>query len=79
MNQTGLQHLLDIESLSQQQLNSLLDLSRQVAHDTGSFANRLEGRVLINLFLEPSTRTRVSFEMAAKRLGMHGGTFDFVE
>lgn len=71
MNQTGLQHLLDIESLSQQQLNSLLGLSRQVAHDSGSFANRLEGRVLINLFLEPSTRTRVSFEMAAKRLGMH--------
>jgi len=71
LNQTGLQHLLDIESLSQQQLNSLLELSRQVAHDTGSFANRLEGRVLINLFLEPSTRTRVSFEMAAKRLGMH--------
>lgn len=71
MNQTGLQHLLDIESLSQQQLASLLELSGQIANDTPAFANRLEGRVLINLFLEPSTRTRISFEMAAKRLGMH--------
>ena len=71
MNQTGLQHLLDIESLSQHQLSSLLDLSHQIGRDTGAFANRLKDRVLINLFLEPSTRTRVSFEIAAKRLGMH--------
>ena len=28
----------------------------------------LRGRTVINLFLEPSTRTRVSFEIAAKRL-----------
>ena len=71
MNQTGLQHLLDIESLSQQQLTSLLKLSSQIARNTDSFSNRLDGRVLINLFLEPSTRTRISFEIAAKRLGMH--------
>jgi aspartate carbamoyltransferase catalytic subunit len=31
--------------------------------------SRLAGRVVVNLFLEPSTRTRVSFEIAAKRLG----------
>ncbi len=71
MNQTDLQHLLDIESLSQQQLISLLESSHQIAHDPGVFSNRLKGRVLINLFLEPSTRTRVSFEIAAKHLGMH--------
>jgi aspartate carbamoyltransferase catalytic subunit len=71
MNNPGMQHLLDIESLSQQQLKSLLELSRQVAHNPGGFAHRLDDRVLINLFLEPSTRTRVSFEIAAKRLGMH--------
>lgn len=64
------QHLLDIADLDQQQLTSLLDLSIQVAGEPGAFANRLNGKVLINLFLEPSTRTRISFEVAAGRLGM---------
>lgn len=65
------QHLLDIDHLSRQQLNSLLEQSVQIADDPGVFANRRNGKVLINLFLEPSTRTRISFEIAAKRLGMH--------
>lgn len=65
------QHLLDIEQLSGQQLNSLLELSVRIADDPGAFANQLRGKVMINLFLEPSTRTRISFEIAAKRLGMH--------
>jgi len=65
------QHLLDIADIDRQQLNSLLDLSVQIAGEPGAFANQLEGKVLINLFLEPSTRTRISFELAAKRLGMH--------
>jgi aspartate carbamoyltransferase catalytic subunit len=69
-NQFG-QHLLDIDHLSRQQLDSLLLLSVQVAADPAMFAKRLSGKVLINLFLEPSTRTRISFEIAAKRLGMH--------
>ena len=71
MNNTGFQHLLDIESLHRQQLDSLLGLSLQVADDPQKFAGRLDGKVLVNLFLEPSTRTRISFELAAKRLGMH--------
>jgi aspartate carbamoyltransferase catalytic subunit len=71
LNQTGLQHLLDIETLTQQQLLSLLELSSQISRDMGAFANRLEGHLLINLFFEPSTRTRMSFEVAAKRLGMN--------
>ncbi len=65
------QHLLDIEQLDEQQLRTLLDLSMQIADDLDAFTNRLDGKVLINLFLEPSTRTRISFEIAAKRLGMH--------
>jgi aspartate carbamoyltransferase catalytic subunit len=71
LNNTGFQHLLDIESLNQQQLDSLLELSLQVADEPQRFAGRLDGKVLVNLFLEPSTRTRISFECAAKRLGMH--------
>lgn len=71
MNNPGSQHLLDIESLNQQQLNSLLQLSLDVATEPQKFTNRLAGKLLVNLFLEPSTRTRISFELAAKRLGMH--------
>ena len=70
MNNPGMQHLLDIESLSLQQLNALLDLAAEISRDPGAFANRLDGRIMINLFFEPSTRTRLSFEIAAKRLGM---------
>jgi len=70
MNHPALQHLLDIESLSHQQLNALLDLAAEISRDPGAFANRLDGQIMINLFFEPSTRTRLSFEIAAKRLGM---------
>ena len=70
MNNSSIQHLLDIDSLSRQQLDSLLELATEIARDPGAFANRLDGRILINLFFEPSTRTRLSFEIAAKRLGM---------
>jgi len=70
MNHPALQHLLDIESLGHQQLNSLLDLAAEISRDPGAFANRLDGQIMVNLFFEPSTRTRLSFEIAAKRLGM---------
>ena len=70
MNNSPLQHLLDIESLSRQQLDSILDLAVEIANDPAAFANRLDGQILVNLFFEPSTRTRLSFEIAAKRLGM---------
>jgi len=71
LNKPGLPHLLDIESLSSHQLNSILGMALKIANDPQGFANRLNGKVLMNLFLEPSTRTRTSFELAARRLGMH--------
>lgn len=71
MNKPAQSHLLDIESLSSHQLNSILGMALKIADDPQGFANRLNGKVLMNLFLEPSTRTRTSFELAAKRLGMH--------
>ena len=66
MNNPAIQHLLDIDSLSFEQLNALLDLAAEISRDPGAFANRLEGQIMINLFFEPSTRTRLSFEIAAK-------------
>jgi aspartate carbamoyltransferase catalytic subunit len=66
-----LQHLLDIGSLDDAQLHELLALAHRIKQDPGSFRNACEGLITVNLFYESSTRTRFSFEIAARRLGMH--------
>ena len=67
-------HLLGIQQLSVHEINLILELAephvdrnRQVNKSDALIP--LAGRTIINLFFEPSTRTRVSFEIAAKRLG----------
>ena len=65
-------HLLGIEGLSPVEINHLLDLSeRYVELNRGAnkMSDALKGRTIVNLFFENSTRTRTSFELAAKRLG----------
>ncbi len=65
-------HLLGIEGLSPAEINHLLDLSdRYVELNRGpdKTSDSLRGRTIVNLFFENSTRTRTSFELAAKRLG----------
>ena len=67
-----LRHLLTLEGLSADELRSLLDFAQFYVRHPGDIAARdgsLAGRTVANLFFEPSTRTRVSFELAAKRLG----------
>ena len=66
------QNLLSIESLSVNDINAILDLAEYyvVQNRRKSQTNALlKGLVMVNMFLENSTRTRLSFEMAAKRLG----------
>ncbi len=65
-------HLLGIEHLSPEDIATILDLAdsharRNRARQAKSAA--LRGYTQINLFLESSTRTRASFELAGKRLG----------
>ena len=65
-------HLLGIEGLSSAEITLLLDLSDayvEINRSADKKRNHLSGRTLINLFFETSTRTRTSFELAAKRLG----------
>ncbi len=65
-------HLLGIEGLNSAEINYLLDLSeRYVDLNRGAqkTSTILSGRTIVNLFFENSTRTRTSFELAAKRLG----------
>jgi aspartate carbamoyltransferase catalytic subunit len=64
-------HLLDIESLSADEIRTVLDTARAFKA-VGARAIKkvpaLRGKTVINLFVEPSTRTRTSFELAAIRL-----------
>ncbi len=65
-------HLLGIEGLSPATIVALLDLSESYIDTSRSLVKKrdvLNGRTVINLFFENSTRTRTSFEVAAKRLG----------
>ncbi len=67
----GLNHFTEVDDCSAEQLEKLIDLALKIASNPLAFENTRTGRMLVNLFYEASTRTRVSFEAAAKRLGMH--------
>lgn len=60
-------HLIDIESLDDETIIKILDTAQNYIDTPPD--RILEGKVILNLFMEDSTRTRISFEMAAKRLG----------
>ncbi|HRP88245.1 MAG TPA: aspartate carbamoyltransferase catalytic subunit [Gammaproteobacteria bacterium] len=67
-----LRHLVTLKDLPREQLVALLDLADGFLTPPGAFParnDRLAGRTVANLFFEPSTRTRASFELAARRLG----------
>ena len=64
-------HLLDIEGLSALELTAVLDTAREfkaVGERDIKKTPALQGKTVVNFFVEPSTRTRVSFELSAKRL-----------
>ena len=64
-------HLLGMESLAREDITQILDLTEQMAEISEREIKRvptLRGKTVINYFLEPSTRTRTSFEIAGKRL-----------
>ena len=68
----SLRHLLTLETLTRSQIEDLLERSQSFVRPLGEPPPRstaLEGMTVANLFTEPSTRTRVSFELAARRLG----------
>ena len=68
----SLRHLLTLETLTRSRLEQLLERSQSFVRPLGEPPPRsaaLSGMTVANLFTEPSTRTRVSFELAARRLG----------
>ncbi len=64
-------HLLGLQELEKEEILLLLDAADEVGSrwEGGRELPSLRGLTVVNLFIEPSTRTRVSFELAAKRLG----------
>jgi aspartate carbamoyltransferase catalytic subunit len=64
--------LLDIESLDRTEIEEILERAKffqPLPNETYRRLETLKGKSVINLFFEASTRTRVSFEIAARRLG----------
>ena len=64
-------HLLDIERLCAEEITTVLDTAREfkaVGERDIKKVPALQGKTVVNFFVEPSTRTRVSFELSAKRL-----------
>jgi len=66
-----MKHLLSINDLSKSDAISILDTAQELARVSDGPMKKLptlRGRTIVNLFAEDSTRTRISFEAAAKRL-----------
>ena len=64
-------HLLDVEGMSRDEIERICDLAVEMreARAARAYRSLLEGETVALAFYEPSTRTRVSFELAAKALG----------
>ncbi|MEJ0090336.1 MAG: hypothetical protein WDM80_11415 [Limisphaerales bacterium] len=64
-------HLLDIESLTADEIVTVLDTARAfkaVGERAIKKVPALRGKTVVNLFIEPSTRTRISFELGGTTL-----------
>ena len=72
LDQNGhLKHFLTTEGLSREILLNILDYAESFAGVGGRAVKKvplLRGKTVVNLFYEASTRTRTTFELAAKRL-----------
>jgi aspartate carbamoyltransferase catalytic subunit len=72
-------HLLTVEELSLaeiEQIHATATAFKKILKTSAKKVPALQGKTIVNLFLEPSTRTRLAFEMAAKRLSADIISFD---
>jgi aspartate carbamoyltransferase catalytic subunit len=67
--------ITSIEDFNREEINYILDISKTMEPLAKKGSDMLKGKILANLFFEPSTRTRLSFEAAMLKLG--GSTLGF--
>jgi len=63
----SMQHLIRTDDFTKQEIEEILDDAK--GFSDGGFSRILQDKIIITLFFENSTRTKSSFEIAAKRLG----------
>lgn len=64
-----MKHLIDIQDLSTEEINQLIDVANDIIANPEAYRERCRYKKLATLFYEPSTRTRLSFESAMLDLG----------
>lgn len=64
-----MKHILSCNQFTRESLEKLLDLAQNIKENPKKYSNSLEGKIIAPIFFEPSTRTRLSFETAALKLG----------
>ncbi len=70
-------HMINFKELSSQDLNALVDLGIETKHNPKKFRKAFDGKSSALIFQKTSTRTRVSFEVAATQLGGHALFIDW--
>jgi aspartate carbamoyltransferase catalytic subunit len=63
------EHIISAKQLSRGDVEAVLDRASAIAAEPSAYAGRHDGKLLGLLFFEPSTRTKMSFSAAIKRLG----------
>lgn len=64
-----MKHVLNSKQYDKQSLEKLFILTDDIKSNPKKYSNTLDGKIIAIMFYEPSTRTRLSFETAALKLG----------
>lgn len=64
-----MEHILSCKQFSRKSLEEILDLAKDIKYNPNKYSKTLENKIIAPIFFEPSTRTRLSFETAALKLG----------
>lgn len=64
-----MKHLIDIKDLSVEEIDSLIEVAKDIISNREKYSHKCDGKILATLFFEPSTRTRLSHESAMLSLG----------
>lgn len=64
-----MKHVLSSDQYTRESLKEIFDLAEKIKKNPGKYSHKLDDKIIAIMFYEPSTRTRLSFETAALKLG----------